>query len=224
MSEYGRSRVLPSMVGRDLSKIAVLRVVAVVWGCGRSGPSGAPSAENATQPSQPTLPAPSFSAAQKIGLFVYPKDNQTKDEQLRDELDCHKPGSAANRNQSRNSAASGSFQLASASGAATSGRTGSTGSRSPRARSGEGCGWRSHDRRDCWRRGQRSCSRGGGRDNARRQAAAPGERGVKAASGTMGGLGMQQQYQQTLAAYNGQLDTFKRGFTACMDSRSYSVK
>ena len=36
--------------------------------------------------------------------------------------------------------------------------------------------------------------------------------------------GMRQQYQQTLAAYNGQLDTFKRGFTACMDSRSYAVK
>jgi hypothetical protein len=35
---------------------------------------------------------------------------------------------------------------------------------------------------------------------------------------------MQQQYKQALAAYNAQLDTFKRGFSACMDSRSYSAK
>ena len=35
---------------------------------------------------------------------------------------------------------------------------------------------------------------------------------------------VQQEYKQALAAYNKQLDTFKRFFSARMDSRAYSVK
>jgi hypothetical protein len=34
----------------------------------------------------------------------------------------------------------------------------------------------------------------------------------------------QQQYQQQKAAYNQQMGTFKRAFSACMDARYYSVK
>jgi hypothetical protein len=34
----------------------------------------------------------------------------------------------------------------------------------------------------------------------------------------------QQQYGQAKAAYNQQMDTFKRGFSACLDARGYSVK
>src|SRR5579864_2384170 len=34
-------------------------------------------------------PPPTFSAAQKINMFVYPKNNQNRDQQLRDELDCY---------------------------------------------------------------------------------------------------------------------------------------
>ena len=34
----------------------------------------------------------------------------------------------------------------------------------------------------------------------------------------------QQAYSQSKAAYNKQIDTFKRGFSACMDARGYSVK
>jgi len=33
-----------------------------------------------------------------------------------------------------------------------------------------------------------------------------------------------QAYAQSKAAYNKQIDTFKRGFSACMDARGYSVK
>jgi hypothetical protein len=35
---------------------------------------------------------------------------------------------------------------------------------------------------------------------------------------------VRQQFNQTKAAYNKQMDTFKRGFSACMDARGYSVK
>jgi hypothetical protein len=38
------------------------------------------------------------------------------------------------------------------------------------------------------------------------------------------GAEMQQQSNQANAAYNKQMDTFKRGFSACMDARGYSVK
>lgn len=223
MNEYGRSRVLPSIVGRDLSKVAVLLVVAVVWGCGRSGPSGAPSAENATQPSQPALPAPSFSAAQKIGLFVYPKDNQTKDEQLRDELDCYNQVQQQTgiNPETPPPAAPSSSQVQAAQQQAAEQAPQAQGRR---ARSGEGCGWRSHDRRDCWRRGQRSCSRGGGRDNARRQAAAPGERGVKAARGTIGVLRDAAAIPTGAGCIQRAAGHLQTGFSACMDSRSYSVK
>jgi hypothetical protein len=35
---------------------------------------------------------------------------------------------------------------------------------------------------------------------------------------------LQHQYSQAKSAYNHQMDTFKRGFSACMDARDYSVK
>jgi hypothetical protein len=38
------------------------------------------------------------------------------------------------------------------------------------------------------------------------------------------GAQAQQQANQAKAAYNKQMDTFKRGFSACMDARAYSVK
>jgi len=38
------------------------------------------------------------------------------------------------------------------------------------------------------------------------------------------GAQVQQQANQAKAEYNKQMDTFKRGFSACMDARGYSVK
>ena len=67
----------------------VLLVAALISGCGHGGPTGERSAENASQPAEPAVPVPSFSAAEKVGMFVYPKNNQSKDQQLRDELDCY---------------------------------------------------------------------------------------------------------------------------------------
>jgi hypothetical protein len=43
----------------------------------------------ATQAAAPAAPPPPFSAAQKIGMFAYPKNNQSNDQQLRDEYDCY---------------------------------------------------------------------------------------------------------------------------------------
>jgi len=38
------------------------------------------------------------------------------------------------------------------------------------------------------------------------------------------GAEMQQQSSQAIAAHDKQMDIFKRGFSACMDARGYSVK
>lgn len=40
-------------------------------------------------PATPSQPVPSFSAAQKVGLYVFPNKNQTHDQQLIDESDCY---------------------------------------------------------------------------------------------------------------------------------------
>jgi len=55
-------------------------------GCKKSDSGSAPAAAPPAAPA--TLP-PSFSAAQKIGMFAYAKNNQTNDQQLRDEYDCN---------------------------------------------------------------------------------------------------------------------------------------
>jgi hypothetical protein len=38
------------------------------------------------------------------------------------------------------------------------------------------------------------------------------------------GAQVQQQYQNQKAAFNQQMDKFKRAFSACMDARGYSVR
>lgn len=203
---------------------AVLLVVALVPGCGRSGPSGAPSAENASQPAQLALPVPSFSAAQKIGMFVYPKNNQSKDQQLRDELDCYNqvqqqtginpetpppagPSSAqvqAAQQQAAEQApqAQGGRVRGAARGAAGGAMIGAiAGDAGKGAAAGAVVG-----------------TMRGGRQQRQANEASKQEAAQSASSQ------MQQQYKQARAGYNAQLDTFKRGFSACMDSRSYSVK
>jgi len=67
--------------------------LALIAGCKKTEPTTAapqPSAApvNAA-PAAPAVPVPTFSAAQKIGMFVYPKNNQTHDQQLIDESGCY---------------------------------------------------------------------------------------------------------------------------------------
>src|ERR1700730_664992 len=49
----------------------------------------APVAAPAAAPAVPSTPPPPFSAAQKLGMFAYAKNNQNSDQQLRDEYDCY---------------------------------------------------------------------------------------------------------------------------------------
>ena len=69
-------------------------------GCGKKSqpntetPAGAPAQPSSTSaqpaaPAAPTGPVPSFSAANKVGLYAFPGKGQSHDQQLIDESDCY---------------------------------------------------------------------------------------------------------------------------------------
>src|ERR1700761_4200660 len=54
-----------------------------------AAPAAAPAQPAAAAAPAPTGPVPSFSAANKIGLYAYPGKGQGHDQQLIDESDCY---------------------------------------------------------------------------------------------------------------------------------------
>lgn len=75
-----------------LACVAPLSMILAI-GCKKTEPT-APTTQPAAVPAKsapvaPAVPVPSFSAAQKIGMFVYPKNNQSHDQQLIDESGCY---------------------------------------------------------------------------------------------------------------------------------------
>src|SRR6266581_1162301 len=68
--------------------LGILLLLLLSAACTKSDSASAASPAAAT-PAAPATPPPSFSAAQKIGMFAYAKNNQSNDQQLRDEHDCY---------------------------------------------------------------------------------------------------------------------------------------
>jgi Glycine-zipper domain len=207
---------------------AVLLVLLLADGCKKTEPAAsAPQATAvpaSTAPPAPTKPVPTFSAAQTIGMFVYPKANQTYDQQLVDEFDCYNsvqqqtgidpkasgpkaPSSAdlsaaAQQGASQAQQAQGGRLRGAARGAAGGAAIGAiTGNSGRGAAIGATVG-----------------TVRGGRQQ-RRANEATKETGAQAAVSQQ-----QQAYGQSKAAYNQRMGTFKRGFSTCMDARGYSVK
>ncbi len=189
-----------------------------------TAPTGAPGGATAAAPAAPSGPPPPFSAAQKLGMFVYPKNNQTQDLQLRDEYDCYgsvqqqtginpeagpppaataadvqaaEEQAAANAPQAKGGRAKGAAKGA-VGGAVVGGIVGDAGTG---AAVGATVG----------------TVRGG------RQQRAANEQSQQQASQAAGAQ-VQQQSNEAQAAYNQQMNKFKQGFSACMDARGYSVK
>jgi hypothetical protein len=177
-----------------------------------------------TAPSAPTKPVPTFSAAQTIGMFVYPKANQTHDQQLIDESDCYssvqqqtgidpqvsgpKAPSAADQNAAAQQGAAEAPQAKG--GRARGAARGAVGGAAIGAITGNAG------------RGAAVGATAGTVRGGRRQRQANEEakqEGAQAAASQQ-----QQAYGQSKAAYNQRLGTFKRGFSACMDAHGYSVK
>jgi uncharacterized protein YcfJ len=212
------------------SKIQVLGILSLLLlstGCKKTDTGNVASVAapaSAAAPAAPVPPTPSFSAAQKIGMFAYAKNGQPNDQQLRDELDCYNDvqqqtginpdappptaPSAADVQAAQQQAADNAPEAqggrvrgaakGAVGGAVIGGITGNAGR-------GAAIGATAGTVR-------------GGRQQRKANAASK-EQASQSASAEL-----QRQYTQAKNAYNQQMDTYKRGFSACLDARGYSVK
>ena len=172
----------------------------------------------------PLPPAPTFSAAQKIGMFVYPKKSQDRDQQLRDELDCYnsvQQQTGVNPDTPPPSApTSAEIQAAQqqAAEAAPDVKGGRARGAARGAAGGAAIGAIAGDAGKGAAAGAVAGTMRGGMKQ--RQANAQ----IEQQAANQAAADLQKQYEQSKGAYNQKLNTFKRGFSACMDARSYSVK
>ena len=208
--------------------VSVAACLISVAGCKKTEPPApAPQpvvAPASAPPPAPTQPVPAFSAAQTIGMFVYPKNSQTHDQQLIDESDCYNtvqqqtginpqgkgpkaPSSAdLSAAQQQGAAQAPQAQGGRVKGAARGAAGGAAiGAISGNAGRGAAIG------------AAVGTVRGGRKQKQANEAAQ--QQGAQAAASQQ-----QQAYGQSKATYNQQITTFKRGFSACMDARGYSVK
>ena len=207
-------------------------------GCGKKSqpntetPAGAPAQPTSTStqptstsaqpavPAAPTGPVPSFSAANKVGLYAYPGKGQSHDQQLIDESDCYnsaqqqtgvnadapapQPPSSADVQAAQAQAAESAPQQKGgrAKGAAKGAVGGAViggiaGDAGKGAAIGAGVG-----------------TVHGGRKQRKANEASKEQASAQA------GSDVQQQYQNQKAAYDQQMNTFKRAFSACIDRKS----
>jgi hypothetical protein len=186
--------------------------------------SAATPAATAPAASVPATPPPAFSAAQKIGMFAYAKNNQTNDQQLRDEYDCYTTVQQQTGINPDTSAPSGpsAAQVQAAQQQAAANAPEAKGGRMRGAARGAAGGAALGAITGNAGRGAAIGAGVGTVRGGRKQRAANEQSQQQAAQSA--GAQMQQQANQAKAAYNQQMDTFKRGFSACMDARGYSVK
>jgi Glycine-zipper domain len=204
--------------------LALLAIVSLTFGCGHSAPPSPPAAESAAPPASAPLPVPSFSAAQKVGMFVFAQNNQNHDQQLRDELDCY------NQVQQQTGIAPdspppqppSSAQVQAAQQQAVAQTPEAEGGRARGAARGAVGGAVVGGIAGDAGKGAAIGAAAGTVHGGRKQKAANDANQQQAAQSASAQL--QQQYQQAQAAYGQQQDTFKRGLSACLDSRGYSVK
>jgi hypothetical protein len=226
--------ILRNILTRNATPILILFVsLPLFLSCNRSTPA-TPSSSSAAAPSggttqaapvaAPAVPVPSYSAAEKIGAFVYPKNGQNHDQQLIDEFDCYNqveqqtginPEAGAPTGPSDAEVQAAQHQAADQAGHARGGRVrgaarGAAGGAMIGAIAGDAG------------KGAAIGAVGGtmiGGARQRRANAAAKQQASQSASAQM-----QQQAQQEQAAYDQQQATFMRGFSACLDARGYSVK
>jgi hypothetical protein len=189
-----------------------------------AAPAPAATPVAAPAPAVPATPPPPFSAAQKLGMFAYPQNNQSHDQQLTDEYACYtsvqqqtgiNPDAAAPAGASSAQVQAAQQQAAANAPQAQGGRVrgaarGAAGGAMVGAITGNAG------------RGAAIGATVGTVRGGRNQRAANEQSQQQAAQSA--GAQVQQQSRQAQAAYNKQMDTFKRGFSACMDARGYSVK
>ena len=176
-------------------------------------------------PAAPTRPVPSSSAAQSLGLFAYPQKGQSHDQQLIDEADCYDSAqqqSGVNPKMPAPQAPS-SAQVQAAQAEAAESAPQEKGGRARGAARGAAGGAvvgaiaGGHAGAGAAVGATAGTVRGGRRQ---RQANEASQQQASAQAGSQ----LQQQYRSQKAAYDQQMNTLKRAFSACMDARGYSIK
>ena len=207
------------------SRIATLLCAAtlIVTGCNKKSDNEAATGQPAAS-TAPTVPVPSFSAANKVGLFASPAKGQSHDQQLIDESSCYtsaqqqsgvnpdtpppQPPSSAEVQAAQNQAAE----------AAPEQRGGRAKGAARGAAKGAVIGGIAGDAGKGAAIGATAGTVRGGRQQRQANAAAKDQAAANA------GAQVNQQYQNQKAAYDQQMSTFKRAFSACMEGKGYSVK
>jgi hypothetical protein len=199
-------------------------------GCKKQSETVAPSPATTDQPSVATTPAaaskpvPSFSAAKKVGLYVYPTKNQTDDQQLIDESECYnlaQQQSGVNPDMSAPAAPSSADIQAAQAQAANSAPQAQGGRMRGAARGAAGGAMIGAIAGDAGKGAAIGATMGtvrGGRQQRQANAASKDQAAANA------GAQMQQQAKQQQATYDQQIGSFKRSMSACLDARGYSVK
>jgi hypothetical protein len=159
-----------------------------------------------------------------VGLYAYPGKGQSHDQQLIDESDCY---NSAQQQTGVNadtpapqppSSADVQAAQAQAADAAPQQKGGRAKGAARGAVGGAVIGGIAGDAGTGAAVGATVGTVRGGRQQREANAAA------KDQAAAQGGAQVQQQYQSQKAAYDQQMNTFKRAFSACMDARGYSVK
>ncbi len=166
-----------------------------------------------------------FSPSKAIGLFAYPKDKQSADQQLKDESECY--GSAQERTgvdpQAPPPAAKSAEQKAAEQKAAAANAPKVRGGRVRGAAGGAAAGAAIGGvANDDAGQGAATGAVVGSMAGAARQRRA--NRAVQKKAAEQTGQAQQQQEAQAKAQYQEKLNTFKRAYTACMEARNYSVQ
>ena len=182
--------------------------------------SGLAIAQNTAPTSMSGAPAKS------VGLFAYPRNQQTSTQQLSDENECYgsakqqtgvdpqaagpAPPSAEQQKAAQEQAAQQAGQAAPKGGAVKGSARGAAGGAAIGAIAGDAGTGAAIGATAGAVRGRRQQKKA--QKQAQEQAA---QQSTQAE---------QQAQAQATAQHQGQLDTFKRAFSACMDARGYSVK
>jgi uncharacterized protein HemX len=182
------------------------------------------SQSEAQQASQAPAAASAWSPSKDIGVFVFGKNGQTSDQQLKDESDCYgaarqqsgidpkapaPTGKTAEQKQAEQKAAASSADTPSGGrvrGAAR-GAAGGAAIGAIAGDAGKGAG-----------AGAVAGTMRGGSQQRQASAAAQKQAAAKVAAE------QQKDEERNRLAHAEGLDTFQRAFAACMDARNYSVK
>ena len=189
-----------------------------------AAPQPSATAAQPAAPAAPNRPVPSFSAAQKVGLYAYPAKNQGKDQQLIDESDCYDAAqqqTGVNPEMGAPQAPSSADVQAAQAQAADSAPQAKGGRAKGAARGAVGgavIGGIAGDAGTGAAVGATVGTVRGGRQQRKANEAS------KQQASDQAGAQVQQEHQNQKAAYNQEMDKFKRSFSACMTSRGYSIQ